>query len=83
MGSGMERIWYYDDVAKRKHPEVKDEWVERVLNNPYHTEIQPDGRIRYYGYIEEAGNWIRVILEEGKLLNAFLDHHALRRWGKP
>ncbi len=80
---GMERIWYYDDVRRQKHPEVKDEWVERVLANPYHIEDQEGGRKRYYGYIEEAGHWLRVILEEGKLLNAFLDHHGLKRWGQP
>ena len=79
----METTWYYENVVRRKHPEITDEWVERVLNNPYHTEIQPDGRIRYYGYIIEAEKWIRVIVEDDKLLNRLFDHHALERWGIP
>ena len=48
----METTWYYENVARRRHPEVRDEWVERILTNPHHIEIQPDGRIRDYGYIE-------------------------------
>lgn len=79
----METTWYYENVVRRKHPEITNEWVERVLDNPYHTEVQPDGRIRYYGYIIEAEKWIRVIVEDGKLLNRFFDHHALERWGIP
>ena len=73
---------YYDAVAEYRHPEVKDEWVKRVLANPYHVEAQEDGRIRHYGYIEEAEKWLRVITEDGKLHNRFFDHHALKRWGK-
>ena len=79
----METTWYYENVARRRHPEVKDEWVERVLANPQHTQVQPDGRIRYYGYIIEAEKWIRVIVDDGKLLNRFFDHHALDMWGMP
>lgn len=79
----METTWYYENVARRRHPEVRDEWVERILTNPHHIEIQPDGRIRYYGYIEEVEKWIRVIVDDGKLLNRFFDHHALNRWGMP
>ncbi len=77
----METTEYYDTVVRRNHPEVvKDEWVERVLDKPYRTEVQPDGRIRYYGYIPEAEKWLRVIVEDGKLLNRFFDHHDLKRW---
>jgi len=79
----METTEYYETVVRRNHPEIKDEWVERVLDNPHHTEVQPDGRIRYYGYIVEAEKWLRVIVEDGKLLNRFFDHHALKRWGAP
>ncbi|MCY3543677.1 MAG: hypothetical protein OXI16_06590 [Chloroflexota bacterium] len=79
----METTEYYDTVDRRNHPEVKDEWVERVLDKPYRTEVQPDGRIRYCGYIPEAEKWLRVIVEDGKLLNRFFDHHALKRWGTP
>ena len=79
----METTEYFEQKAKFNHPEISEEWVTRVISDPFHTEIQPDGRIRYYGYIEEAGKWARVILEDGKLFNRFFDRMALRRWGQP
>lgn len=74
---------YYEREAKYKHPEIRDEWVARVLANPYHTETQADGRIRYYGYIPEVDKWIRVIVENGILINRFFDRGKLRKWGRP
>ncbi len=73
----------YYERSKRNHPEVSEELVTRVLDNPEHTLVQPDGRIRYYGYIEEADKWLRVIVEEGRVLNRFFDRGAMRKWGKP
>ncbi len=39
------------------------------------TEIQSDGRIRKWGYIEEVGKYLRVILlDDGETVhNAFFD----------
>ncbi|MDE2778456.1 MAG: hypothetical protein OXI91_02095 [Chloroflexota bacterium] len=79
----LETTDYFELRAKFKHPEVAEEWVIRVLANPWHTETQPDGRIRYYGYIKEADKWIRVIFEDGKLFNRFIDGRALKRWVRP
>ena len=79
----IETSEYYEREAKYKHPDIRDEWVARVLANPYYTETQEDGRIRYYGYISEADKWIRVILEDGILINRFFDRGKLRRWGRP
>ena len=73
----------YYERAKQNHPEVLEEWVNVVLENPHHTEIQPDGRIRYYGYIEEAAKWLRVVIDDGELLNRFFDRGTLRKWGRP
>ena len=83
MKTPVETTEYYEHAARRKHPGIKDEWVERVLSDPYYTETQLDGRIRYYGYIEEVGRWLRVIVEDGKMLNRFFDREKLRKWGKP
>ena len=79
----METTAYYDRRVETKHPEVKMEWVERVLANPRLVGEQADGRMRYYGYIEEAGKWLRVIVEDGRLHNRFFDESKLRKWGKP
>ena len=83
MMEGIETTGYYEQRARFKHPEISDEWVALVISNPLHIETQPDGRIRYYGYIAEADKWVRVILEDGKLFNRFFDHAALKRWGRP
>ena len=79
----METTEYYETVVRRNHPGIKDERVERVLVSPYRTEVQPNGRIRYYGYIKEAEKWLRVIVDGGKVHNRFFDRGKLRAWGKP
>ena len=79
----METTRYYEEEARRKHPEIKDEWVERTLANPLRTEMQPDGRIRYYGFIAEEGRWLRVVTEDGKLHTRFFDRGKLKEWGTP
>ena len=78
----MEETPYYEE-AKSKHPEILEEWVERVLESPQHIELQPNARLRYYGYIPEADKWLRVIISEGKLHNRFFDSAKLKRWGRP
>lgn len=80
----LETIKYYDTKAKYKHPEVEYEWIKRTLANPYYSEVQQhNGRIRYYGYIKEIGKWLRVVIDDGKLLTAHIDKRALKRWGHP
>jgi len=48
----------------------------KVIQNPLKREIQPDGRIRFWGKVEELkGRYLRVItLEDGFTIhNAFID----------
>ncbi len=48
----------------------------KVINNPYKKEIQANGKIRYWGKIEECGGtYLRVVLlEDGETIhNAFFD----------
>ena len=54
---------------------VKDEWIEKAINNPIRSEIQSDGRIRKWAKIENTGKYLRVILlEDGETVhNAFFD----------
>jgi hypothetical protein len=55
--------------------EIRDEWISRVIDHPAHTELQSDGRVRKWGWISEAGRFLRVILlEDGETVhNAFFD----------
>ncbi len=54
---------------------IKEEWILETIRNPLRTAIQSDGRIRKWGYIEEVGKYLRVILlEDGETIhNAFFD----------
>jgi hypothetical protein len=54
---------------------IKDEWILKTINNPLKTDVQTDGRIRKWSYIEEMGKYLRVILlEDGETIhNAFFD----------
>jgi hypothetical protein len=54
---------------------IKDEWILKTIDNPLRTEVQADGRIRKWTYIEEMGKYLRVILlEDGETIhNAFID----------
>jgi predicted nucleotidyltransferase len=58
----MKSTNYFNQFASQKHPEVQQEWIERVLSNPVKREVQPNDRISYWGNIEEAeGRVLRVI----------------------
>ena len=54
---------------------IKEEWILKTISNPLKTEVQTDGRIRKWSYIEEMGKYLRVILlEDGETVhNAFFD----------
>ena len=79
----METTWYYENVARITHPEPKEERVARVIANPHFVEEQSNGRLSYFGYIEEAQKWLRVILEDDKLFTRYFDRTKLKERGRP
>lgn len=56
---------------------IKMEWIVQTVFHPQTSEIQQDGRVRKWAYIEEEGKNLRVILlEDGETVhNAFLDRN--------
>ena len=55
---------------------IRDEWIERVIENPEAELIQDDGRIRRWAKIDEMdGRYLRVILLPDGITvhNAFFD----------
>jgi len=58
-----------------RRPYLKLEWLEHVLHNPVHIEVQPNGRIRRWGYIAEMRKYLRVVTEaDGETVhNTFFD----------
>ncbi len=60
-----------------KRPYIKEDWVIEVLTNPIKKEIQPEGRIRFWGFIKELNKYLRVVtLEDGETVhNVFPDRN--------
>ena len=78
----MKSTDYFEENLKDR-PEIQREWCERVVHSPVAIEVQTDGRVRYWGYIEEfEGRALRVItLEDRKTLhNAFFDRRFTKRY---
>jgi hypothetical protein len=78
----MKMTAYFREQVLRKRPYIKVEWCLDVIANPTNRETQPDGRIRFWGYIEElGGKALRVVtLEDGETIhNAFPDSGFPRR----
>ena len=56
---------------------LKEEWLKTVLENPIKKEVQENGKMKFWGYIEELGKHIRVVtLEDGETVHtAFPDRN--------
>lgn len=54
---------------------IKMEWIEATVKSAAHVEVQSDGRIRKWKWIEEEDRFLRVILlpDAETVHNAFFD----------
>lgn len=70
---------YYEVEVLAKRPWLQEAWIRDAITDPIKTEVQPDGRIRYWGRIpadvpEFGGKALRVVVEpDGTVHNAFPD----------
>ena len=74
----MQYTQYFSFVRQRPDRAIiKDEWILDTIRNSVKTEVQTDGRIRKWKFIEDAGMYLRVILlEDGETVhNAFFDRN--------
>ena len=62
---------YFSNVVVKRRPYVTVSACEQVIRNSVKAEVQTDGRVRYWGRHE--GRWLRVVVEDGALHNAFYD----------
>ncbi len=72
----MKTTLYFNYTRKRQdRAQIKEEWIEFVIENPVKTAIQSDGRIRKWAKIAEVNKYLRVILLEDGITvhNAFFD----------
>lgn len=73
----MKTTKYFLEQVIRKRPYIKIEWIEQILANPIKKEVQPDGRIRYWGFISDVQKYFRVVtLNDGETVhNVFPDRN--------
>lgn len=73
----MKTTRYFEEQVLRKLPYLKREWCERALLHPVRCEPQPDGRVRYWIYVEELARFLRVVTlnDNETVLNAFPDRN--------
>jgi hypothetical protein len=74
----MKCTQYFSFIRQRPDRTViKDEWILDTIKKPVKTEVQSDGRLRKWKFVEEAGKYLRVILlEDGETVhNAFFDRN--------
>jgi hypothetical protein len=71
----MKTTPYFTLNVMLRRPYLKAEWIEEVLIHPIRTQTQPNGRIRYWGFISDRNKYLRVITEaDGETVhNAFFD----------
>ena len=75
----MKTTRYFDEQVVRKRPYIEREWCAEVIARPIRSEVQPDGRVRFWGIVTgpgEAGpRYLRVVtLADGETVhNAFFD----------
>ena len=71
----MKSTEYFRNKVMQKRPYLKAEWIEDVVSAPEHTETEEGGRVRCWGYVDQIGKYLRVVvLEDGVTVhNAFPD----------
>lgn len=77
----MKTTRYFEEQVLRKRPYLQREWCSEVLAAPIRREVQPDGRIRFWGPVQQPGEarsrFLRVVtLADGETVhNAFFDRN--------
>ncbi len=75
----MKTTWYFDHVVLPRRRYIQPEWLEMAVLRPDFSQVQRDGRKRYWLFIPEYGKYLRVVtLRDGETIhNAFLDRNFL------
>ncbi|TLY38877.1 MAG: hypothetical protein E6K58_14260 [Nitrospirae bacterium] len=73
----MKTTRYFEEQVLRKRPYLRHEWCETALRQPLRREVQRDGRVRYWTYVAERGQYLRVVTLEDSITvhNAFFDRN--------
>ena len=75
----MKTTRYFEEQVRRKRPYIDPAWCAAVIAAPLRREVQPDGRVRFWGEVvrpgEDTPRILRVVtLADGETVhNAFFD----------
>jgi hypothetical protein len=75
----MKTTRYFEEQVLRKRPYIERAWCAEVLAHPIRREEQADGRLRFWGIVQEPdgarARYLRVVtLADGETVhNAFFD----------
>ncbi len=66
---------YFEIAVLPKRPYLQLAWCIGVVLHPLKTEQQPDGRVRFWGYVPELDRVLRVVTlaDRRTIHNAFPD----------
>lgn len=66
---------YFVEQVLRKRPYLQSKWIEQVLAAPMAVERQLDGRVRFWSWIPELRQYLRVVTlaDRETVHNAFPD----------
>ena len=77
----MKTTRYFEEQVMRKRPYIQHAWCESVIAAPLRREVQQNGRLRFWGRVQQEGEtrprFLRVVtLEDGETVhNAFFDRN--------
>ena len=75
----MKTTRYFEEQVRRKRPYIDPAWCAAVIAAPLRREVQPNGRVRFWGEAmrpgEDTPRILRVVtLADGETVhNAFFD----------
>lgn len=72
------KVTRYFEVTRARpdRADIREEWIQQVIDHPEREVVQQDGRIRRWARIDEAeSRYLRVVLLSDRLTvhNAFFD----------
>ena len=73
---------YFQEIVAKKRPYLIP-FIKYAIQNSEYEESQDDGRMRYYAFISEINQYVRVVEEaNGEILNIMEDPDYLIRKNK-
>ena len=71
----MKQTEYFKRRVLGERPYIELAWCEAAVRDPEATEVQADGRVRYWRFVPELDKYLRIVTLEDRetLHNAFPD----------